>query len=173
MTDISFARPRPPTSPIDTIPSQLLACQLSPLRDFHEEHFYPYAEIDFDHEVISTVFLLFDINRLLSTSSFHFHSYLANSSPTCHRSPHSLKLAPRSSPIPLDPSLNPLHAHIHFSDNRDRHLIPSTYHSRFASRCHTMPATHWPIIAISRFSRTRIFPLCSQRFPPLPRFHTS
>ena len=90
---------------------------------------------------------------------------------TYHRSPRSHKLAPHSFPVPTDPSLLLLYAHIHFSHNRDRHLIPSTYHSHFASRYHTIPATRMPIIATSRFSRRTFLPLCRNRFRPRGHFY--
>ena len=68
-------------SPIDTTQRSPSIRRFLIFRLQNSKHFCPSRPSDFDHEVISPVFFLFGINRLLSPSSLHFHSHLDNLSP--------------------------------------------------------------------------------------------
>ena len=100
VNDISFPPLTLLTSPVDAIPSQLLICQLSPFRGFHQQHFYPYALSHFDHNLISPLFIKtipIDSSHLplqfsfsqpkltsASTQQSHNHSIQSHINPSSH-----------------------------------------------------------------------------------------
>ena len=120
----------------------------------HTQHFYPSAERDFDHKVISSTILQIHINPFLIPSSIHFHSHLINSIQTSHQHSHSHKHSIHSYPISYPYTYHPLLYHTHFISNHTSPLI--THHMTLSLH---QSITHHPYYSYTNFPFLPIFTL--------------